>query len=130
MHSGRHGLLLNISFEAKEEHAGWGVDWDSAPDQHFDALSYEVLSLYVRLESGGKDGEMSIDVGLKDTEKNERKHQVVATEGFSEIPIPLSAYTATAQLEGVDLAQLHNVSFGFSSEYGSGTICIDDIEFR
>jgi hypothetical protein len=130
MHSGRHGLLLNISFRDKEEHTGWGVDWTSAPDERFDASGYKILSLYVSLESGGKDGEMSIDVGLKDTNENERKHQIVATEGFSEIPIQLSEYTATAQLNGVDLAKLHNVSFGFSSEHGDGSICIDDIEFR
>jgi hypothetical protein len=122
-HSGDIGLKLEYRFsEGQDSHCGWGVTWDETTAGHLDASSFHSLTFQVRLQSGSG----TFDVGLEDSNHPEVKKEVRATDDFVEIQIPLSYYRD----KGVKLADLQTMSFGVSSNQGSGAICIDALEFR
>lgn len=87
------------------------------------AAGYRYLALDVRGETGGE----LFDIGLRDTDKKERKRSLSQftdlTKEWRRVLIPLSEFA------GVSLASLDNMSFGFP-EKQSGRIFVDNIAFE
>lgn len=121
-HSGPFALKFTYKFTGGG-HGGWGVSWRKTSTGSFDASGFTHLSLWVK----GLKGTERFQVALKDTRDNETKIEsdslVVSVSNWSRIVIPLNRFT------DVKLSSLDNINFGFNSNHGQGSICVDDIAF-
>jgi hypothetical protein len=81
----------------------------------------------------GISGGEKFQIGLKDFTSKEilvqsERYILVSSNDWRPVRIPLSDF---ADDEGpVDLKAINNMSIGFSTVHGSGTICIDEIAFQ
>ena len=123
VHSGVYGLQLAYS-NSGPANAGWGVQWVGSPDSHFDASEYSIFRFWVRGASGGE----TFQIGIKDTSGREEKIEssllTVVGEQWTPISVELSEFE-----DDISLDSIENVNLGFNESHGSGTICVDDIEF-
>jgi Carboxypeptidase regulatory-like domain/Carbohydrate binding domain (family 11) len=123
VHSGSFGLGLSYS-NSGPANSGWGVQWLDGPDGHLDASGYSHLRFWVKGESGNE----TFQVGIKDTSGNEIKIEsrilTVTSTRWTQVSVDFSAYA-----DENSLSSLENVNFGFNETHGSGSICIDDLEF-
>ncbi|HRZ07571.1 MAG TPA: hypothetical protein P5102_15780 [Candidatus Competibacteraceae bacterium] len=119
------GLQIQYGVAPDMQQGGWGVHWDHAPTQSFDASGFDHFSFWVR----GVSGDESFEIGLKDTSARETKIESkdwIATRALRngvEVIIPL------AEFGDVNKKSLNNISFSFNALHGSGTLCIDNIAF-
>jgi hypothetical protein len=119
------GLKLEYGLVVNMRNGGWGVHWDNAKTKHFDASEFDHFTFWVR----GASGDELFEIGLKDTNARETKIEskeripVDKLRNGVEVNIPL------AEFKDVDKKSLNNISFGFNSSYGSGSLCIDNIAF-
>jgi len=125
-HSGTHGLQLTYAMSG-EGNGGWGVQWDKAPTGNFDASGFSALVLWVIGAYGGE----TFQIGLKDTDGREVKVEskplvLVSRSKWQMVRVELSQFREN----GVNVASLKNLNFGFNRNHGSGMICIDDIAFE
>jgi hypothetical protein len=122
--SGPSGLQLTYEMPAGES-GGWGVHWDDAPAEKFDASPFEKLVFWVK----GVTGDETFAIGLKDNTRKEIHVQskdmgvVVSASEWTMVSVPLSEFA------GVQLDNIENVNFGFNENHRAGSICIDDIAF-
>jgi hypothetical protein len=126
-HSGPYGLRLTYAMSGAAANGGWGVHWVNTPAGRFDASGFSDLVFWVK----GMSGDETFQIGLKDTDKREIKVEldplvVVSASVWKSVTVPLSRFSD----EGVNIASVENVSFGFHRGHGSGTVCIDDIAFE
>jgi hypothetical protein len=122
IHSGVYGLQL--TYEMKDQgNGGWGINWDKSPSKHFDASGFNALTFWVKGATGGE----TFQIGLKDTSGKEAKKEsvnlVVVSSDW------MNATALFSDFEGVNVASLQNVNFGFNKNHGSGSICVDDMAF-
>ncbi len=125
-HSGAYGLRLTYAMSG-EGSGGWGVHWVNTPSGSFDASGFSALVFWVKGASGGE----TFQIGLKDTDGTEVKVEseplvLVSASEWRSVTVPLSEF----EDEGVNIASLENMNFGFNRNHGSGSICIDDIAFE
>lgn len=130
---GSHGLRLKYDFTGQNS-GGWGVFFTHTPTQHFDASTFSSLVFWVKGESGGE----KFQVGLMDTNGKDKKGKegkvdseqmvVVSATEWKRVSVLLSSFIDKGEI--VDKSSINNVNVGFKSDYGSGTICIDDIAFE
>jgi len=102
---------------------GWGVHWDKAPSKYFDASGFNAFTFWVKGASGGE----TFQIGLKDISGKE-----VKLESIKFVVVSSKWMEATAlfsDFEGVNVASLQNLNFGFNTSHGSGSICVDDLTF-
>ena len=124
-HSGSYGIRLKFGFTPDFENGGWGVYWNSPFTTHFDASKFTALDFWVQ----GTTGNELFQIGLKDTTSQEIKidsKDWIIPDDLKKgtiVTIPLSTF------DGVAIASLNNVSFGFNKTSGSANICIDNIAF-
>jgi hypothetical protein len=122
-HSGPYALKHTYRFTGGGN-GGWGVSWRNTSAGSFDASGFTLLSLWVK---GGLAGKERFQVGLKDRRGRETKIEsdslVVSISNWTRIAIPLNKF------RDVDLRSIENINFGFNSNHGSGSICIDDVAF-
>ena len=125
-HSGKFGLQLTYAMSG-EGNGGWGVQWDNAPTGDFDASGFSALVLWVIGAYGGE----TFQIGLKDADGREFKVEskplvLVSRSKWQMVRVELSQFREN----GVNVASLRNLNFGFNRNHGSGMICIDDIAFE
>jgi len=125
-HSGTYGLQLTYAMSG-DGNGGWGVHWDKAPTGNFDASRFSALALWVIGAYGGE----TFQIGLKDTNDREVKVEsgplvVVSRSTWQMVKVELSHFREN----GVNVASLRNLNFGFNRNHGSSIICIDDIAFE
>lgn len=125
--SGPFGLKLEYNFQGKDN-GGWGVHWEFAAEQRFDASQFTAITFFVK--GTAPEG---FNLGIKDTNEQEFR---VNTDAFVKVnegkwqraSIPLVLFANGDP--PVDLANVRNINFGFNVNHGEGSICIDDIAFR
>jgi len=122
IHSGVYGLQLTYAMKEKGN-GGWGVLWDNSPSKYFNASGFNAFVFWVKGAVGGE----IFQVGLKDINGNEAK-----IESIKLVVVSRDWMKATARFSdfnGVNVASLQNVNFGFNQSHGSGSICVDDLAF-
>jgi hypothetical protein len=121
-HSGPYALKLIYRFTGGGN-GGWGVSWRKTSAGSFNASEFSHLSIWVK----GLTGKERFQVGLKDTRGRETKLEsdslVVSISNWGRMAIPLNKF------RDVDLSSIENINFGFNSNHGYGSICIDDVSF-
>ena len=126
-YSGQRGLAIAFEFPAGSAgNGGWGVHWDFAPAGHFDASAF---SAFTFLLEGDAPGDFQIamrDTAGKEVWVNTESYGSAAPDTWQAVEIPLARFAD----EGVDVASLQNVSFGFNRDHGEGAICVDEIAFK
>jgi hypothetical protein len=122
VHSGVYGLQLTYSL-SYPAYAGWGVRWDNITGGHFDAIPFQSFNFWVK----GSNGNEVFQIGLQDTDGAvtwvESYEAVRITTDWKQAVIPLNDF------KGVNLASLENFRLNFNSDFGVGSVCIDDISF-
>ncbi|MEK7786488.1 MAG: carbohydrate binding domain-containing protein, partial [Chloroflexota bacterium] len=129
-----NGVQLTYNFT--EGGGGWGIHWAAPPQKHLNLIGFTELTFWVK----GTSGSETFQIGLKDTgqievqndEKeilvNSERYVLVSSSEWRQVIVPLSHFAdATGP---VNFASIDNMSIGFSSAHGSGSICIDDIAFK
>ena len=119
------GLRLRYGLTPAMEDGGWGVHWDQAPARRLDASTYDYFSFWVR----GDHGDESFEVGLKDTQGRETRVESRDWIASSDLKHGVKVIIPLAAFKEVDRQSLNNVNFSFNSLHGSGTLCIDNMEF-
>ena len=125
-HSGTFGLQLVYAMSG-QGNGGWGVHWDNAPTKNLDASGFSALALWVK----GSSGSETFQIGLRDTDDREVKVEseplvLVSASEWRQVKVELGYFRDN----GVNVASLKNLNFGFNRNHGSGMICIDDIAFE
>jgi hypothetical protein len=125
-HSGAFGLQLVYAMSG-QGNGGWGVHWDNAPTKNLDASGFSALVLWVK----GSSGSETFQIGLRDTDDREVKVEseplvIVSASEWRQVKVELGHFRDN----GVNVASLRNLNFGFNRNHGSSIICIDDIAFE
>lgn len=125
--SGPFGLKLEYNFQGKGN-GGWGVHWEFAAEQRFDASQFAEITFFVK--GVAPEG---FNLGIKDVNEQEFRVNINSYVEINEsqwrrVKIPLGLFTNGNP--PVDLANVRNINFGFNAEHGEGSVCIDDIAFR
>jgi hypothetical protein len=122
IHSGFYGLQLSYDMKGAGN-GGWGIQWDNAPEKHFDASMFHTLTFWVKGTNGGE----LFQISLKDTNGNEVKIEsdtlLIVSSDWMPVAVSFDKFS------GVNTASIENVNFGFNKNHGTGTICVDDISF-
>lgn len=130
LYSPPNSIQITYNFP-KDSGGGWGIHWANLPGRSYnlEGEGFTKLTLMVRGKSGGE----TFQIGLKDRDQKEimvqsERYVLVRSDEWRAIVIPLSDFFD--QNGHVDLATIENMSIGFSSAHGSGSICIDEIAFQ
>jgi len=123
-----NGVQLTYNFTGGGG-GGWGIHWANPPLKHLNLTGFTELTFWVK----GTSGNETFQIGLKDTAfkeiiVNSERYVLVSSSDWKPVIVPLSHFAdATGP---VNFASIDNMSIGFSSAHGSGSICIDDIAFK
>lgn len=124
-HSGSYGLQLTTDGFTQDGSGGWGVGWYDSPTRHLDASRYTALTFWVKGLVGGE----TFHIGFKDTSGTqalvESKSLVTVSQAWTKATTPLSGFKGN----GVNMASISTMHFGFTRNHSAGSICIDEIAF-
>ncbi len=123
VHSGIYGLQLVYDINNSGS-AGWGVQWDDAPEGTVNLSEYSTLVFWVK----GGTGSERFQIGIKDSLKREPKIEstdlIVLSREWQQVRVPLNRFV------DANLGLINNINFGFNKNHSNGVLCIDDISLE
>ncbi len=123
VHSGIYGLQLVYDINNSGS-AGWGVQWDDAPEGTVNLSEYSTLVFWVK----GGTGSERFQIGIKDSLKREPKIEstdlIVLSRDWQQVRVPLNRFV------DANLGLINNINFGFNKNHSNGVLCIDDISLE